>query len=92
MDIKTFELLCEASQLSFKESEKAGFMQSLDSLIEFTSVVKQYDCAYNPDENINLVPLNDLRKDVAEPSCPPEKLLANTEALFDCYVIPKIME
>ena len=92
MDNKTFELLCEASQLSFKENERESMTQALNSLIEFTSAVKQYDCVYDPDKGINRVSLSDLREDVPEPSCPPEKLLANTEALFDCYVIPKIME
>lgn len=92
MDSKTFDLLCEASQFSFRAEEKEEFMQIFNSMIEFVGTVKQYDCVYNPDEGINRISMSDLREDSAQASYPPEKLLENTEALFDCYVIPKIME
>jgi len=91
MNISTFNLLCEASQLSFTEEEKPEFLQRMDSMIEFTSVVKNIDCDYN-EGDFPAVRLSDLREDITAPSLPAEKLLANTEPLFDCYVIPKIME
>jgi aspartyl/glutamyl-tRNA(Asn/Gln) amidotransferase C subunit len=91
MNISTFELLCEASQLSFPDEEKAEFIQRMDSIIEFTSVVKNIDCDYKEDDSA-AVSLSDLREDTITASLPAEKLLANTEPLFDCYVIPKIME
>jgi len=92
MDTSTFKLLSEASQLSFSDDTKDEFISRLDSLIEFAGIVKQYDCDYDSAENFGSVALGDLREDSAKESFPTEKLLANTEPLFDCYVIPKIME
>ncbi|MCL2109262.1 MAG: aspartyl/glutamyl-tRNA amidotransferase subunit C [Oscillospiraceae bacterium] len=92
MNLSTFELLCEASRLSFGDTERADFMQSLDAMVELASVVKQYDCVYDNTAGVPRTSLSNLREDTATPSYPPEKLLENAEALFDCYVIPKIME
>jgi Asp-tRNA(Asn)/Glu-tRNA(Gln) amidotransferase C subunit len=95
METSTFELLCEASQLSFAsfpEEETDAFRQRLDSMIEFASAVKNIDCGLNGDDDLPGISLNDLREDTALPSLPPGKLLINTQPLFDCYVIPKIME
>ncbi|MDR2558393.1 MAG: hypothetical protein LBC86_02450 [Oscillospiraceae bacterium] len=91
METSAFELLCEASQLCFADDEKADFMERLGSLIKFASV-KNIDCDFNDEETVNSVSLGDLREDAALPSLPTEKLLANTEPLFNCFVIPKIME
>ena len=90
MDALTFTSLCDASQLSFAGADKDSFIQSLDRMIDFFGIVKNYDagCVYEP----VAVGLNDLRNDAALPSYPAESLLQNTEPLFDCYVIPKIME
>ena len=95
MVTSTFNLLCEASQLSFDNvpaEEKESFIQRLDSLIEFSGIVKSIDCASDGAEDFGSVAFGDLREDIAVESFPTEKLLANTEPLFDCYVIPKIME
>ncbi|MCL2697406.1 MAG: hypothetical protein FWE74_04935 [Oscillospiraceae bacterium] len=91
METSTFKLLCEASQLSFTDDEAAGFRERLDSLIEFADI-KSISCDMSSAIEMNSVSLGDLREDTALPSLPPEKLLANTEPLFDCYVIPKMME
>ena len=94
MDISTFDALCEASQLSFTDSEKEEFLngpRGLNSLIEFAGIVKQYDCVYDVNATVG-VSLSALREDKAANSFPPEELLANTEAMFDCYAIPKLME
>ncbi|MCL2639151.1 MAG: aspartyl/glutamyl-tRNA amidotransferase subunit C [Oscillospiraceae bacterium] len=92
MENSTFEVLCEASQLSFADTEKENFMERLSSIIEFTEIIKNIDADSSSIEPQNSVSLGDLREDTALPSFPAEKLLANTEPLFDCYVIPKIME
>ncbi|MDR2531344.1 MAG: aspartyl/glutamyl-tRNA amidotransferase subunit C [Oscillospiraceae bacterium] len=92
MDTLTFNLLCEASQISFPEAEKEDFMRRLDSIIDFAGAVKQFDCDCSTGEDLGSVRLDDLREDTAAQSLPPEKLLANTQPLFNCYVIPKLME
>jgi Asp-tRNA(Asn)/Glu-tRNA(Gln) amidotransferase C subunit len=95
METSTFELLCSASQLSFAsfpEEETEAFRQRLDCMIEFSSAVKDIDCDLKLAESTDGVKLSDLRGDTAKESLPPGKLLSNTEPLFDCYVIPKIME
>ena len=92
MDTSTFELLCEASQLSFADAEKERFMRTLDSMIEFCGVVERHDSVYDLANDFRQVTINDLRWDFIEPSYPPEKLLENTEPLFDCCVIPKMMD
>jgi Asp-tRNA(Asn)/Glu-tRNA(Gln) amidotransferase C subunit len=92
MDALTFNLLCEASQLSVPDSEREKFMQELQALIDFTGVVREFDADYDDTDNRVCVSISDLREDVAKPSCPAEKLLGNTEPFFDCYVIPKLME
>jgi len=94
MNPSTFNLLCEASQLSFPDAEKERFMQSLTSMIEFAGIVKQFgvDCDYDAAKDYPPVSLGSLREDVATPSYLPGQLLENTEPLFDCYVIPKMME
>jgi Asp-tRNA(Asn)/Glu-tRNA(Gln) amidotransferase C subunit len=94
MNLSTFELLCEASQLSFShypEEKRENFKQRLDCMIEFAGAVKNFDCVFDETAGES-VSLDDLREDITFPSLPAEKLLANTEPLFDCYVIPKIME
>jgi Asp-tRNA(Asn)/Glu-tRNA(Gln) amidotransferase C subunit len=94
MDISTFDALGEASQLSFTDSEKEAFLngpRGLNSLIAFAGIVKQYDCVYDANAEVG-IRLNALREDKAEASRPPEELLANTEPMFDCYAIPKLME
>ena len=92
MDASTFGLLCEASQLSFKDGEKESFMRELDSLIEFAGAVRKHDCVYDDAGDADCVTINDLREDNTGEPFPTEKLLENTESLFDCYIIPKLME
>jgi Asp-tRNA(Asn)/Glu-tRNA(Gln) amidotransferase C subunit len=92
MDTSAFNLLCEASQLSFSDDEKIVFSERLNSMAEFAGSVKNINCDLNAANDAGTVSLCDLREDTAQASLPPEKLLANTEPLFDCYVIPKIME
>ncbi|MCL2076885.1 MAG: Asp-tRNA(Asn)/Glu-tRNA(Gln) amidotransferase GatCAB subunit C [Oscillospiraceae bacterium] len=92
MDDQTFKALCDASYLSFNAEEKEEFTRNLESIIDFASTVKQYDCAYDETEDMEYVSLSDLREDVMLDSYPPEKLLENTEPFLNCYVIPKLMD
>lgn len=92
IDTTIFDALCEASQLSFSESEKEKMILNLNSLVEFTDSVRNFDDVYDDTKDTESVSFNDLRDDVCLPSYTPEKLLANTESLFECYIIPKIME
>ena len=94
MNVDTFNLLCEASQFSFPDTEKENFIQELEAMIGFAAVIKEFgnDREYDSANDRVHVSINDLREDAAIPSYPAEKLLENTEPLFDCYVIPKLME
>ncbi|MCL2018906.1 MAG: hypothetical protein FWG70_04020 [Oscillospiraceae bacterium] len=94
MDTSTFSLLCESSQLSFSDEQKESFIQKLNAMTEFASSVKKhnFDFCDEDDSDSESVFLSDLREDTVVNSFSPEKLLANTKPLFDCYVIPKIME
>jgi Asp-tRNA(Asn)/Glu-tRNA(Gln) amidotransferase C subunit len=92
MNPSTFDLLCEASQLSFPDAEKESFMRGLESMILFAGAVRGYDCVYDDKKDAEPVSIKDLREDKSAPSYLPGKLLENTDSLFDCCVIPKLMD
>ena len=94
MDNSTFNLLCEASQLSFTDTQREAFMPQLEALIELGGKVKniETDSDFNEAVHRSSVKMDDLREDIALESMPAEELLANTKPLFDCCVIPKLMD
>jgi Asp-tRNA(Asn)/Glu-tRNA(Gln) amidotransferase C subunit len=92
MNTSTFNLLCDASQLSFTDSEQEIFIAKLSAMIDFADEVRQHETTDCGEVQSACVSISDLREDTAKPSVPAEILLGNTESLFDCCVIPKLMD
>lgn len=92
MDIKTIDHLCELSKLNYSDDGKVKVMAEMDSIINLMDTIKEFDIVYDDTKDKNEITFSDLRKDAAEESFPTDKLLSNTEARDNCYVIPKMME
>lgn len=91
MEIKQLENLAELSKLTFDASEQAEMINSLDSLVEMVSVIKDADV--DGKFNINTIDWEDLREDEVVESVSPEIMLKNApEAKRNSFAVPRIME
>ena len=76
VELKTIQHLCELSKLNYDEA----------------GLEKVMDLVYDDTKDNNSISLGEVREDVAQPSFPTEKLLANAENTDNCYVVPKVVE
>ena len=53
---------------------------------------KEFDVVYDDTKDNNSISYDEVRKDVAKPSFPTEKLLSNTQPSDNCYVVPKMVD
>ena len=54
--------------------------------------IKEFDVVYDDTKDNNSISYDEVRKDVAKPSFPTEKLLSNTQPSGNCYVVPKMVD
>lgn len=92
MEVKTIQHLCELSKLNYDEAGLEKVMGEMSSIIELMDTIKSFDLTYDDTKDNNSIRFEETREDVAKPSFPPEKLLANTENTEGCYVVPKVVE
>lgn len=92
MEVKTIQHLCELSKLNYDEAGLEKVMGEMSSIIELMDTIKSFDLTYDDTKDNNIIRFEETREDVAQPSFPPEKLLANAENTEGCYVVPKVVE
>ena len=75
-------------------SRKTGIDKStvLTTVEAFMDTVKEFDVVYDDTKDNNSISYDEVRKDVAKPSFPTEKLLSNTQPSGNCYVVPKMVD
>ncbi|MCL2036347.1 MAG: aspartyl/glutamyl-tRNA amidotransferase subunit C [Oscillospiraceae bacterium] len=91
IDNKTFARLSELSKFDFTEEGGARFNSELNEIAEFVSKVCDFGGEYDDIADNNHVTFSQLREDVSVSTATPEQLLANTESLNNCYIIPKVI-
>ena len=79
MDIKTIDHLCNLSKLNYTDEGKEKVMGEMSAIIELMDTVKEFDVVYDDTKDNNSISYDEVRKDVAKPSFPTEKLLSNTQ-------------
>ena len=77
MDIKTIDHLCNLSKLNYTDEGKEKVMGEMSAIIELMDTVKEFDVVYDDTKDNNSISYDEVRKDVAKPSFPTEKLLSN---------------
>lgn len=92
VDINTIKHLCELSKLVYDEEGLEKVMGEMSDIIDLMDEIKEFDLTYDDTKDHNEIRFSDTREDVAEPSFPTEKLLANAENRDSCYVVPKVVE
>ena len=92
MDIKTIDHLCNLSKLNYTDEGKEKVMGEMSAIIELMDTVKEFDVVYDDTKDNNSISYDEVRKDVAKPSFPAEKLLSNTQPSGTCYVVPKMVD
>ena len=76
-------------------ADKSGFSylcSKSEKIIELMDTVKEFDVVYDDTKDNNSISYDEVRKDVAKPSFPTEKLLSNTQPSGNCYVVPKMVD
>ena len=81
MDIKTIDHLCNLSKLNYTDEGKEKVMGEMSAIIELMDTVKEFDVVYDDTKDNNSISYDEVRKDVAKPSFPTEKLLSNKWSL-----------
>lgn len=92
MEVKTIQHLCELSKLNYDEAGLEKVMGEMSSIIELMDTIKSFDLTYDDTKDNNSIRFEETREDIAKPSFPQEKLLANAENTEGCYVVPKVVE
>lgn len=92
MDLDMVKYLSKLAKLDFTEEGFEKMADDMTGIIEIMDTVKEVDVAYNPYKDNHNVYLKDLRKDVAEPSLPTEKILQNAVNSENSFVVPKVVE
>ncbi len=92
VDINTIKHLCELSKLDYDENGLNKVMGEMSDIIDLMDEIKSFDLSYDDTKDHNEIRFQDTREDIAEPSFPTEKLLANAENRDGCYVVPKVVE
>ncbi len=92
MDKKLFSDVCEMSKIAFSVEEESNMTVILDEMLAITGILKQFTGSYDDMADNNSVTLSDLREDTLSEPFPTEKLMQNTEAIDNYYVVPKLMD
>jgi len=92
MDLDMVKYLAKLSKLNFTDEELAKTANDMTDIINIMDTIKEIDITYDPYKDNKNIYLNDLREDVAAPSFPTEKILANALSSENSFVVPKVVE
>ena len=92
MDLNMVKYLAELSKLEYSDKELAATAEQMTDIIDLMDTVKEFDVVYDDTKDNNSISYDEVRKDVAKPSFPTEKLLSNTQPSGNCYVVPKMVD
>ncbi len=92
MDLDMVKYLAKLSKLNFTDEELAKTANDMTDIINIMDTIKEIDITYDPYKDNKNIYLNDLREDIAAPSFPTEKILANALNSENSFVVPKVVE
>ena len=92
MDLDMVKYLAKLSKLNFTDEELAKTANDMTDIINIMDTIKEIDITYDPYKDNKNIYLNDLREDIAAPSFPTEKILANALNSENSFVVPKVIE
>lgn len=92
MDLKMVSYLAELGKLDLSQSELEMLSKQMTGIIELMDTIKEIDVTYDPIKDNKNVYLNDLRKDIPQPSMETKKILQNATNTNNCFVVPKVVE
>ena len=92
MDLDMVKYLAKLSKLNFTDEELAKTANDMTDIINIMDTIKEIDITNDPYKDNKNIYLNDLREDVAAPSFPTEKILANALNSENSFVVPKVVE
>lgn len=84
--------LAELGKLELSQNELENVAKQMTGIIELMDTIKEIDVTYDPIKDNKNVYLNDLRKDIPQPSLATEKVLQNATNSNNCFVVPKVVE
>lgn len=92
MDLEMVKYLAKLGKLDFTDEGFEKAVADMTDIIAIMDTIKEIDITYDPIKDNHNVYLKDLRKDVAEPSLPVEKVLMNAINSESSFVVPKVVE
>ena len=92
MDLQMVSYLAELGKLELSQDELENVAQQMTGIIELMDTIKEIDVTYDPIKDNKNVYLNDLRKDIPQPSMETKKVLQNATNTNNCFVVPKVVE
>lgn len=84
--------LAELGKLGLSQNELENVAGQMTGIIELMDTIKEIDITYDPIKDNKNVYLNDLRKDIPQPSMETKKVLSNATNTNNCFVVPKVVE
>ena len=84
--------LAELGKLELSQNELENVADQMTDIIELMDTIKEIDVTYDPIKDNKNVYLNDLRKDIPQPSMSTEKVLSNATNTNNSFVVPKVVE
>lgn len=84
--------LAELGKLELSQNELENVADQMTGIIELMDTIKEIDVTYDPIKDNKNVYLNDLRKDIPQPSMSTEKVLSNATNTNNSFVVPKVVE
>lgn len=92
MELTTIQHLCGLSKLNYDDTALEKVMGEMTDIIDLMDTIKSFDLTYDDTKDNNSINFCETREDIAQPSFPAEKLLANADSRDNCYVVPKVVE
>lgn len=87
------EKVAKLARLELTDIEKAAFAKQLSQILTHVETLKQYDTTGVEPTATALGQVNVFRPDIARPSLPVERAMANApESADGFFVVPKIIE
>lgn len=92
MDLQMVSYLSELGKLEFSDKELERVAHEMTDIINLMDTIKEIDVTYDAKLDNKNVYLNDLRKDISEPSMPTDKITQNAKSTNNYFIVPKVVD
>ena len=92
MDLQMVSYLSELGKLEFSDNKLEKVAHEMTDIINLMDTIKEIDVTYDAKLDNKNVYLNNLRKDISEPSMPTEKVIKNATSSNNYFVVPKVVD